>query len=126
MRWQASVLAYPLAVVRDHPGNTYKGRAEALECWVRVYQKLMADPNLRALGRLCRRQYAHAAVCLANHHRGTGSYGRAFQTLLVSFTGRPADPSWWLALVKTCVRPLMPAAAMHVYRGVRAKTKQRS
>ena len=124
MRWPASVLARPLAVVCEHPGSSSKGRVESLECWVRVYQKLMADPALRPMRRLCRRRYAYSAVFLANYYRGTASYARAFATLLRSFPHRPAYPAWWLALLKTCVRPLMPPAAMRTYRAIAARMRR--
>src|SRR5437660_526642 len=126
MRSPARCLTRPLTLVRDHPGSNTKGRVEALESWVQVSAKLERDRELRRLRPLCRRQHALAAVTLATYYRVTGSYGRAFRTLLRAFPSHPAYPAWWLGLAKTCLRPLLPPTALRVYRRLRARIDQRT
>jgi len=120
---EVALLAAPLCAVRMHPGNTWKGRppTEVVGCQVRVYEKLLAHPIQGQLRKVCERQYALAQMRLAACHRARSEYRRAFGSLWKAFPRPPTLPAWWVALVKTCVRPFMPPVAMRVYRSLRRR-----
>jgi len=120
---EVALLAAPLCAVRMHPGNTWKGRppTEVVGCQVRVYEKLLAHPIQGQLRKVCELQYALAQMRLAACHRARSEYRRAFGSLWKAFPRPPTLPAWWVALVKTCVRPFMPPVAMRVYRSLRRR-----
>ncbi len=108
-----------LAAVRQHPENMWRANeAAVLSCWVRVYERLLADADLGPIRRLCRRQWARANVYLADCHRHDGRYREARQTLARSAPWGLTLGPWWVSLAKTIVRPLAPAPAMRVYRAL--------
>jgi glycosyltransferase involved in cell wall biosynthesis len=116
---EVSVVPVPLVSVRSHAASYSAGRPEVSGYWVRLYEKVMATTDARDISRLCKRQRAAELVRLANGYRSRGEYRRALDVLLHALRSRPAFLSAWLAALKTCVRPFMPAVAMRAYRFLR-------
>lgn len=121
--WLRLALAAPvayvpdsLARVRSHPGNTGRGRLEVAEDSALVYARALGDARFAAHRRLCARQYVKARVALADRHRGRGEYRVALRTLFEPLRPRLTVWRWWVALFKTCLRPMLPPPVIRRYR----------
>jgi glycosyltransferase involved in cell wall biosynthesis len=121
LRSPVSVVTRPLAAVRDHAGNTGRAHgAKPLEFWVRVYDRLLADPALRPFRRTCRQMRARASALLADRYRAERRYGDGIRVLLSSLPFGVSQVSWWRSLAKTCLRPITPQPALRLYRTLSA------
>ncbi len=118
---EISVLTLPLAAHRVHRGNTWKGmeRSEVARRQVRLYSRVLAAPLRSTERQACQQQLLAARTRLADSYRAERRYGKALGALARSAPRGLAARAWWVALLKTLVRPLMPEQAMRLYRAVR-------
>jgi glycosyltransferase involved in cell wall biosynthesis len=122
MRSAASLVAFPHARYRVHPGNTRKGHdaIDIVASRIRLHAKLMAQPLPKRIRRLSRREYVLAATELAGVYRGRRAYRMAFAALGQRLWYAPAVGAWWLSLLKTCIHPFVPRVLLRAYRSWRA------
>ncbi len=122
MRSEVSLVAFPCARYRVHPGNTRKGHdaVDVVASRIRLHAKLMAQPLPKRIRRLSRCEYVLAASQLAGVYRGRREYRMAFATLGQALWYAPTMAAWWLALLKTCVHPFAPRFLLRSYRSWRS------
>jgi glycosyltransferase involved in cell wall biosynthesis len=122
VRSQVSLLPAYLSAHRIHPGNTWKRlpASEIAAGQLLVYSRLLALRIPESARRACEGQCAAARIRLANAYRSESQYRKALGALVDAARLGGAHAAWWLALVKTCLRPFMPPAAMRLYRALRS------
>jgi len=117
------VVPLPLTSVRSHGASYAAGRPEVPHYWVRLYEKVMASTTDTVIRRLCREQRAYNLIKIANHHRGAGQIRAALGALIRGGDCGLGVPAWWVALLKTCLRPALPPPARRVYRAIRYRER---
>ncbi len=122
MRSEVSLVTFPCARYRVHPGNTRKGHdaVDVVASRIRLHAKLMAQPLPKRIRRLSRREYVLAASQLAGVYRGRREYRMAFAALGQGLWYAPSVGAWWLALLKSCIHPFLPRFVLGAYRSWRA------
>lgn len=116
-RSEVALVPRALVAVRQHRDNLWRAEGPAVRAsWVRVYERLLADPGLRGIHSLCRRQWVLANVSLADRHRGDGHYLAAVRRLLYAAPSGLTLLGWWRALAKTLLRPIVPARVRRRFR----------
>jgi len=110
----ATVVATPLVKVRHHAGNQATRGLEEL-AYLDTYTELLARTASPRVRSLCRRQRMHLSVNFVDRFRGAGRYGEAWRTLGISFRYAGWHPRWWIALLKTALRPAIPQPLRSIY-----------
>jgi len=105
---QAAVVSLPLAEIRKHPGNQRTDLLDALWCRNRIYEALLARTKSSRLRRLCRRAQVRVSLQIVGKARRAGRYAEAWQALRISFQYARWHPRWWIAFLKTWLRPRIP------------------
>jgi glycosyltransferase involved in cell wall biosynthesis len=110
-----ALLDQPLVQVRRHEANysrdweiAFTGRDHSLE-------KLQAtvDSDRRAL---LRTERTRNALTLAARHASLGNPARMYRALYRALPYSWSSPLWWLALVKTPLRPYVPQRLVDIFR----------
>jgi glycosyltransferase involved in cell wall biosynthesis len=114
-----AVVPMPLAKVRSHSENRGTRPLDLLTHVNRMYGRLLARSTSPKLRRLCRRQRAWVNLDLVGKLRWAGRYDEARQALRISFPYAGWHPGWWTGLLKTWLRPTIPAGLQSLYSRLR-------
>jgi glycosyltransferase involved in cell wall biosynthesis len=101
----ATAVSGPLALCRRHPGNGPWPPLKILEGRNRIYDGLLARASSRRLRRLCRRSKLRFSLAHVGSLRRAGRYPEARRALSISFPYAGSHPAWWVACLKTWLRP---------------------
>lgn len=110
---QVTVVTGALTLCRRHPGNGPWPRLEILACRNRVYDRLIARASSPQLRRICRRSKLQFSLAHLSSLRGAGLYREARQALAMSFRYGGWRPAWWIACLKTWLRPWLRRPTPH-------------
>jgi hypothetical protein len=116
---QATCVATPVVTWRRHSGNRLAVSLAMFGYRDRIYQRLEARTSSSRVRRLCHRQRIRVSLKFVDRFRQAGRYDDARQALRLSFSYAGAHPSWWIALLKTWLRPAIPGAALSIYSRLR-------
>jgi glycosyltransferase involved in cell wall biosynthesis len=111
----ATVVPTPLAKKRQHFEDRPTNQVELLKYMNRMYSGLLARTTSSRLRRMCRRQRTRFDLRFVDRFRGAGRYREARQALWISFPYAGWHPGWWIALLKTWFRPLIPGGLLSLY-----------
>jgi glycosyltransferase involved in cell wall biosynthesis len=92
----------------------------------RIYGELSARTTSASVRRLCRRRRAQVNLDIAGGLRGAGRYAEARRALWTAFSHAAWHPPWWTALLKTVLRPALPAGLLSLYALARGRRLRRS
>jgi glycosyltransferase involved in cell wall biosynthesis len=113
---EVALLDEPLVQVRRHEANhTSRDWEIAFSGRDRTLKKLQStvDGDRRVLLRSAR---IHNALTLAGLHASLGNRARMFRALYRALPFAWRSPQWWLALVRTPLRPYVPQRLVDAYR----------
>lgn len=113
---EVALLNEPLVQVRRHEANHSSGDWEiAFTGRDRTLKKLQStvDGDRRVLLRSAR---THNALTLAGMHASLGNRARMLRALYRALPFAWRSPQWWLALVRTPLRPYVPQRLVDAYR----------
>lgn len=102
----AAVVATPLVKKRQHAAHYTSDRLDVLRDMNRIYDDFLSRTTSPRLRWVCRRQRARVAVGIIAACRAAGSYAEARRALALSFSRAAWHPAWWIAWLKTMLRPL--------------------
>jgi len=111
----ARVVSTPLVKVRQHPEDRQWTWLDMLEYMNRIYDALLARTTSPRIRRRCRAQKTRLSLDLMARMRSAGQYGQARQGLRTSFAYAGWHPGWWTAVLKTGLRPAIPATVLALY-----------
>jgi glycosyltransferase involved in cell wall biosynthesis len=100
-----TAVSRPLALCRRHPGNGPWSPLKVLESRNRIYDGLLARTSSRQLRRLWRRSKVRFSLAHLGSLRRAGRYPEARRALSISFPYAGSHPAWWVACLKTWLRP---------------------
>ncbi len=118
-----TVVTDRLVGVRQHRGR--QREAQVFRYGVEVYRRLLADRQPSDARGLCRRAWVRASVHFADRLRFEGQHDEAFSTLRTVLPYGLGLPRWWVSLLKTGLRPLMPGFLLRGYRSLREMLARR-
>ena len=114
---QVAVLPKALTTVRLHDDNTWRRFSETpLNCWIRVYGRLVDETPHQAWRKDALRMLARAKTYLADRRRTEHRYVGAYRALASALPTGITARWWWSSLAKTAVYPVVPAAVRSWYR----------
>ena len=110
-----ALLDEPLVQVRRHEANYTQDWAIAFAGRDRSLEKLQGtvDTDRRML---LRTERTRNALILAARHASLGNSAQTLRALCRALPYSWGSPRWWLALVKTPLRPYVPQRLVDVYR----------
>ncbi|MEP6622571.1 MAG: glycosyltransferase family A protein, partial [bacterium] len=112
---QVTALADRLTKVRHHPGNRFGlqlDEALRIDANLAGLQARTASPRIR---RLCRERRTVMSAHFANRFRYADRYPEAWQVLRTSFPHSWWSVRWWMSVVKTWLRPMLPSGLLSRY-----------
>ena len=112
----AAVVSKPLVRMRRHPGNHCIGTLELLEGRNRTYERALARTSSPRVRRLCRREQVRVSLDIAATARRAGEYAEARRVLWTTFAQAGWHPRWYIAVLKTWLRPWLPRWLLSRYR----------
>jgi glycosyltransferase involved in cell wall biosynthesis len=107
----AAVVSLPLVKKRVHPRDHSTTHLAVQACMNRIYGDFLSRTDSARLRRRCRRQRARVNVNMVDACRWAGAHADAREALRVSFRYAGWSPAWWIALLKTLLRPVVRASA---------------
>ena len=116
-----SVIPKPLAKIRIHAEDRRVSTLDLLTYTSRIYSGVLARATSSRVRLLCQRQRARVTLDLLRKLRGAGRYREARRALRISFPYAGWHPGWWSALLKTWLRPAIPAGALALYGRLRTR-----
>jgi glycosyltransferase involved in cell wall biosynthesis len=111
----ASVVSMPLVTWRRHPGNRATASLEMLGYRVRILEGLLARTSSSRVRHLCRLQRIRVSLEFVSNFRRAGRYSEAWRALWRSFPYACWRPPWWIALLKTLLRPAIPRGLLSLW-----------
>jgi glycosyltransferase involved in cell wall biosynthesis len=114
---QVAVVPGALTLLRRHPGNEPRPRLRVLAGRNCVYDRLIARASSRRLRRVCRRSKLRFSLAHLRSLRVAGRYREARRVLAISFPYAGWRPAWWIACLKTWLRPWLRRPTPHPMAG---------
>ena len=111
-----TVVPTPLMKKRQHFEERLGIQVGVLKYMNLAYSGLLARTTSSRVRQLCRRQRRQFSLRFVARFRGMGRYRDARRALWMVFRQTGWHPAWWIALLKTLVRPILPAVLLSRYR----------
>lgn len=112
----AAVVPNPLVRMRRHPGNHRISTLDLLACRNRTYERALARTSSPHVRRLCRRERVRVSLDIAATARRAGDYAAARRALWMTFAQARWHLRWYIAMLKTWLRPCLPRWILARYR----------